>query len=124
MSRSILCDDCGGKHAVGGCPKTWTRICEKCSRVTQAGPCVFCDPKTTVMSSQSNECEEKQRTAVARKVYRVAFHFYTDYRADWTGEAPSDLAALVLAMESLGKDGANWCATGRGFKIIIENAEE
>lgn len=51
MSRSIYCADCGDKHAIGGCPKTWTRICEKCSCVTQAGPCVFCDPKTVVKAS-------------------------------------------------------------------------
>jgi hypothetical protein len=54
------------------------------------------------------------------RMYRVAFHFYTDCRVDWTGHASSELAALVLAQDKLGSDVADWCGVGKGFKIIIE----
>ena len=48
--------------------------------------------------------------------YEVCFFWHTDCRGDWTGEAPNEIGAIVLAMNA--QKIKEWC-TSEGFHIRV-----
>jgi hypothetical protein len=55
--------------------------------------------------------------------FTIKFFYFTDLRADWTGEASHDTSALTKAMEEKGLYFYGW-ANSDGFRVEIHSENE